>query len=274
MAVSTLDGAAAGAIALSPCFKASIASPVAGRPTSLWSFAGIPGPGSFSSSLAGATLSSADAGSLWRGNPVSGNSYASCLSAVTSATAGMLYLIDRLWHNGGFTITSTAAQTVNSVAWPSRCPTSATDQTPSTNGYGVLLGVEVSVTTGAGTPTLTVGYTNAAGTSGKTGTNIQATAASAPVGSFFQLGLAAGDTGVRSVQSLTLSATWTSGTINLVAYRILAAVPATIGPAMPEADWYSIGSQRIYDNACLSFLFGSNLGGTPSMTGFLTETQG
>ena len=276
MPITTLDGAAAGAIALAPLLKATTGNTTIGRPVSLWGLAGVPGAGSFSSTLAGATLSSADAGALWRGNPASGNSYVSVISAIAagnSAASGCLMLIDRLWHNGGFTITSTTAQTVSSVTWPSRCPTSATDQTPATTGYGVLLGLEVSATTGAGTPTITVGYTNAAGTASRTATNLVATGASSPNQSFYPIGLQAGDTGVRSVQSVTLSATWTSGTMNLVAYRILGVMPLSQS-GLPLGDFLNFGAPRVYDGSCLSFLFIPNSANPVSVYATLVETQG
>jgi hypothetical protein len=221
-------------------------------------------------------MSSADAGSMWRGNPASGNSYVSVVSAIAagnSAGSGCLMLIDRLWNNGGFTITSTTAQTVNSVAWPSRCPTSATDQTPSTNGYGVLLGMEISVGTGAGTPTITVGYTNSAGTASRTAANLVATGASSPATTFYPIGLQAGDTGVRSVQSVTLSATWTSGTMNLVAYRILGTMPLSQA-GLPLGDFLNFGAPRVYDSSCLSFLFIPNSTNPVSVYATLVETQG
>jgi hypothetical protein len=70
-----------------------------------------------------------------------------------------------------------------------------------------------------------VGYTNSSGTSGQTATNSDAiVTAGVKTGDFYRVGLQAGDVGVQSVQSITLSnATWT-GTVNLVAYRVIASV--------------------------------------------------
>ena len=96
----------------------------------------------------------------------------------------------------------------------------ARDANGAITGEGVILGVEVSGVTGAGTPTLTVAYTDTTGATGS-GTNVVATVASSIAGTFYPIGLGGGDTGTQTIQSLTLSATWTSGTIHLVAYRIL-----------------------------------------------------
>jgi hypothetical protein len=244
----------------------------------MWGVAGSPGAGAFDTTLNGVTLDSTATGAIPRANPASGKAYVFGLSANAgtngAAQSGVFWLIDRLWHNGGFTITATTAQTIVSPTWPSRCPTSAIDDTPSTGGYSVLLGLEVSVATGAGTPTATISYTNSAGTAGRSGAMIAAGQASSPAQSFYPIGLQAGDTGVRSVQSLTLSATWTSGTINLVAYRILGAVSALSVGMLSQADWYALGSQRIYDGACLSFLYNSPAASITGLSGQFTETQG
>lgn len=201
--------------------------------------------------LAGAALTSYG-GQIPFENPVSGNAYLASIVENSGSVAGSMMMIvaDRLWHNSGFTITITTAQTVNSVAWPAR------DANASTNGEGVYIGVEVSGATGAGTPTLTMSYTNQAGTAGRTATNVLATIASAAQGSFWVLGLQAGDTGVRSVQSFTLSATWTSGTIHLVAFRILAMIPITGHTAglNSRENAISLGMPRMYNDSVPFFL--------------------
>lgn len=132
-----------------------------------------------------------------------------------SASNGFPVLVDRLWHSSGISPTTLTAQTVNSVAWPAR------DNNNSTNGEGVFIAVEIFTAVGAGTPTITISYTNSDGTAGRTGTNILATIASSGVGVWYVIGLEGADKGVRSVQSVTLSATWTSGTLGLVAFRPL-----------------------------------------------------
>lgn len=179
--------------------------------------AAAPTPG-----LSGVALTSY-AGQLPFANPVSGNSY---LASVRRSFSGdpvsgtrTSIVVDRLWHNSGLDRTLTTAQTVNSVAWPAR------DLNGSTNGEGVYLAVEISTTMGTGGPTITVSYTNSAGASGRTGVGILTTRTSAPQGHWFPIGLEAGDTGVRSVQSVTFSVSWgTAGVLHLVAYRPVAMI--------------------------------------------------
>jgi hypothetical protein len=241
---------------------------------SLWSLAGNPGAGGFNATLNGVNVDSATAGAMPHTNPAVGEARLFQTVAGSHAQNGTLLLCDRLWHNGGYTITSTSAQTTTQPTLPGRCPTSAIDDTPATTGHGVLLGVEVATTTGAGTPTLTASYTSSAGTAGRSATNIQPTVATSIAGSFHQLGLQAGDVGVRSVQSLTLSATWTSGTIALVAYRVVAA-HCILADGLPDRiDWLTGGAARIYDGAALYWLFIPRTTSSTQIGGVMSETHG
>lgn len=268
MAITTLDGVIAGCQKPQFFFKALSGTLVAGRPYTPFYAAGVPGaavaptPG-----ISGAALTSYS-GQLPFTNPGSGTSYLARFVGNLGAQTGQLILADRLWHNSGITITSTTAQTVNSVTFPAR------DQDGTTDGKGVLLGVEVSTQTGAGTPTITVDYTNSAGTGSRTGTNIIATNATSPVGTFYQIGLAAGDVGVRSVQSLTLSATWTSGTIHLVAYRILSILPIGVTGIAAAVDVVTGGMPQMFNNT-VPFLIYVPTGTTSTgIQGSMTVTQG
>lgn len=276
MAITTLDGVIAGFRPAMKIAKAVTATLVAGRPASLWPLAGSPGAGAFDNTLNGVVLSSTSAlvnGQIPHYNPASGNAYLARLQA-NATQSGTLLLLDRLWHNGGYTITSTSAQNSTTPTWPSRCPTSGTDDTPATTGHAVLLAVEISAATGAGTPTITISYTNQAGTAGRTATNIIATVASSAIGATYFIGLQAGDTGVRSVQSLTLSATWTSGTMNLVAYRELAALELP-GAFIPNAiDAITGGLARIYDGTVPWMVFVPNTTTATNVQGSYMETHG
>lgn len=276
MAITTLDGAAAGARPPQMFAKAVSGTLVAGRPHSYWSAAGSPGAGSFDTTLAGVALSSTSAlvnGQIPRWNPASGNAYLHRLTA-RATQPGVLMLLDRLWHNGGITITSNTAQTVNSATLPSRCPTSGTDDTPSTNGHGVLAALEVSANVGAGTPTLTLSYTNSAGTSGRTATNILATAASPIVGATYFFGLQAGDAGIRSIQTYTQSATWTSGTVNLSMFRILAELEVTAAHVGSAIDFLTGGAPRLYDGTVPWLVFVPNTTTATNVSGTYVETHG
>lgn len=268
MAITTLDGVIAGAEPPQFFIKATSGTLVSGRAYTPFYAAGVPGaavaptPG-----LSGAPLTSYP-GQLPFTNPVSGLSYLARFAALSSAQNGTILLADRLWHNSGINITSTGSQAINSGLFPDR------DQNGTNNGAGVQLGVEVSSATGAGTPGITVTYTNSAGAGSKTGTNIASVSASSPVGTFYPIGLAAGDVGVRSVESIQLSSTWTSGTIHLVAYRVLAAVQCPASGTAQSIDALTGGMPVMYDNTVPFVIFVPNGTTSTSLMGSMTVTQG
>lgn len=133
---------------------------------------------------------------------------------VCSNLAFSAMLVDRLWHNDNISETTTTGQTVNSVAWPPR------DLLDSTCGSGVMVGIEVSTdTTNAGAITnTTMTYTNDRGVSSRTAT-ISTFPATALAGTFVRFELQSGDTGVQSIQTLTLGTSYGGGAIHLVAFR-------------------------------------------------------
>lgn len=141
------------------------------------------------------------------------------VSSDFGSAQGMFILCDRLNHSGGLDGTVTSAQTTN-------LPTAAL--TRYTDGVGVMACVEIysALGTNAAT-TATISYTNQAGTSGQT----------SPAFSFggsnnrgdtiiYLIPLAAGDTGVKSVESITLAAsTGTAGNFGITLYKPLLAIP-------------------------------------------------
>lgn len=267
MAITTLDGIISGAKYPRRFLKALGGTMVAARPISYWGVGGNPGPGSWDSTLNGVSLTAPIAGQIPFDNPVSGNTYLARLQA-QATIAGQLLLCDRLWHNGGITITSTSPQAIASPAWPSR------DANGLTAGTGVFIGVEVSAGAGAGTPTLTLDYTNSDGVAGRTGTNVIPTAASPNANTFYEIGVQAGDVGVRSVQNFTLSASWSSGTINLVAYRVLAAMELQLAQTSNAIDAITGGFPRLFDGTVPFFLFVPSTTTTTGISGTLNFAQG
>lgn len=265
MAFTDFDSVSIGALPPREFGKAVTPTLVAGRPHSLFYLAGNPGAATAPTpGLSGEALT-AYTGQL----PYNNSGALECRLARlqgNTTTIGTLLLCDRLWHNSGITITQTTAHTVNSVAWPAR------DRTGTTDGEDVLIGVEVSAATGAGTPTLTMGYTNSAGTATRTATNIIATVATSAVGAFYPLGLQAGDRGVRSLQTFTLSATWTSGTIHLVAYRVLARLE--LDRLTGAVDPLTGGLARAYDNTVPFLIFIPNATTATTCSGHVIWSHG
>lgn len=133
------------------------------------------------------------------------------LSQVRYAYAWGGVLIDRLSHQGGLSGTVTTAQTTN-------LPTAAL--TRYTSGVGVYAALEVYTAVGATDALWTVSYTNQAGTAGRTASWLMA---DTPGGnSFHPIPLVGSDTGVRSVESVTLTpSTGTAGNFGVTLFKPL-----------------------------------------------------
>lgn len=267
MSIVSLDGVIAGMQAPQHFIKAVTGTMVAGRPHSTFYLAGSPGaavaptPG-----MSGAALTTY-AGQIPFTNPGAGNSYLARLSGQVTI-AGKLLLCDRLWHQSGISVTTTTAQTINSATWPAR------DINGSTNGAGVLIGLEVSTLTGAGAATPTISYTDESGNAGSTGAMVVPYVAASIAGTFYPFTLAAGDTGVRSVQTVTLAVSMTSGTIHLVAYRVLAELEITAANVGNAIDALTSGFPRMYDNTVPFIIFIPSTTTTSNISGSMVVTQG
>ena len=114
MAITTVAGAISGMQYTREFVKAVTGTLVAGRPQSLLYLAGSPAAGvAPTPGLKGAALTSYG-GQIPFTNPTSGNTYVARLQAA-APQGGTLLLCDRLWHNSGYTITSTGAQVIGCV---------------------------------------------------------------------------------------------------------------------------------------------------------------
>lgn len=147
----------------------------------------------------------------------------------------------------------------------------ATVQLPRySDGKGVQTFLTPSVVMGAGTPTITMTYTNKDGVASKTTPTTPALPlanATAPVSQIVHSGtgagkygpfmpLAAGDGGVRKATAIQLSATMTSGVLNLVYCKPLLTLPITTLGVAAERDCVNqIASMpKVYDGAHLCWL--------------------
>lgn len=268
MAITTLDGVIAGFQQPRPLQKAGITMAAVGamRGYTPWYVAGNPGAATASSDgINGAAVSGTVAGAIPRSNPSSGNAYLGRL-AFQASQPGTLLLIDRLWQNSGLSVTSTSAQAISPATLPAR------DVNGSTNGAGVMAAVEWSATGGAGTPTVTLTYTDQDGNTGASATLTGV--ASAPVGTFEIFTLAAGDTGIRAPTSFIQSATRTSGTMHLVLFRILAQLEITAGNIGNAIDALTSGMPRIFDDSVLQLVWIPNATSATNFMGTYIETHG
>lgn len=275
MAITTLDGVIAGMQAPQPFMKVGVtmAAVAAQRAYTPWYATGNPGASvaptigingeAVTYSLN--TPANVTGGKLIRNNPVSGNAHLARLAA-NATSAGTLWLIDRLWQNSGLVVTSTTAQAITPATLPAR------DNAGSTNGAGVMAAIEWSAAGGAGTPTVTLTYTDQDGDTGATGTFTGV--ASPPAGTFEIFKLAAGDTGIRAPTSFIQSATRTSGTMHLVLFRVIAQIEVTAANIGNAIDALTSGLPRIYDNSVLQFVWFPTATTATTITGQYIETQG
>ena len=271
MAITTLDGAIAGFQSPRPILKIGITMSAVGamRGYTPWYAAGNPGASTATAiGINGEAVTPAlgsTGGRIPRTNPGTGNAYLGRL-AVTASTAGTLWLIDRLWQNSGLVTTSTTAQAITPAALPAR------DAAGATNGASIMAAMEWSTAGGAGTPTVTLTYTDQDGNTGATGTLAGVT--TPPVGTFEIFTLAAGDTGIRAPTSFIQSATRTSGAMHLVLFRVLAQVEVTAANIGNAIDALTSGLPRIYDDSVLQLVWFPSATTATNFIGQYIETQG
>jgi len=237
---TTLDALVAGLRPPIPILKVGTAAEAAGVWHSHWYAPGVPGAGAApSSGVNGGSHSSPLAGQILRDAPAGGlDAYLANLR-LGATVQGVLLLCDRLWTNSGLSVTSTSAQAITPAALPAR------SEDATANGKGVLAAVEWSAAGGAGTPTVTLTYTDQDGNTGATGTLVGN--ATPVAGAFEVFGLAAGDTGVRAPTSFIQSATRTSGTMHLVLFRILASLSIGQANVADKLDVFSGGMPELID---------------------------
>lgn len=244
MAITTVDGIIAGALPPQHILKVTGTMEAAGVLHSLAYLSGMPGAATAPSpGLSGAALTSYG-GQIPFPAAVGGETVYLAGLCGSASTAGCVSVYDRLWHNSGLVVTTTTAQTVNSATFPAR------DRNGATDGVGVLVGIEVSTaTTNAGAITnTTMTYTNSDGTGSRTAT-IASFPATAAAGTFVPFQLAAGDVGVRSIQSVTLGTSYAGGAIHLVAYRLLAQLPLVVAGAGSSLDPIALGMPSFFDQS-------------------------
>lgn len=239
------------------------ATSAAGRWHECFASTGSGGIGSLSGTAGvGAAFTAASSGALPIGaaNVTPDLRYLASLQAYTPAATlvpGRILLVDLLYQYPSCVVTGTPTTLNNTAPRPTRLGT----------GAGVRVGAAVNGALGAATPLLTLSYTNQAGTSGRSGT-LQASAASLPVGTLLSPGatagiqggpamnLAAGDSGVRQIDSYAITSGGTTGTVTLFLYRPIASLPLVA--ANTEALTNLLNDlpplSQIQDDACLTFL--------------------
>lgn len=191
----------------------------------------------------------ADYGCIPIANASVGANYLTELLLASSINHAHVFF-DVLWVNSGLVVTTTTAQAITTPTLPAR------DVNGGTDGEGCMIGLYFSAasTMAAVSAAWTVSYTNSKGVSGKTATLTAIVGSQAPatpvVGTLVWFNLAAGDTGVRSIQSITLPTTLLTGTIHLMIARDLAMIGTTI-PNVPASRAIAPPGVRLYNGTCM-----------------------
>lgn len=172
-------------------------------------------------------------------------------SASGNAARSVIWLADLLAHSGGMSGTVTTEQTTG-------LPTAALPRY--TSGDGVMAALNVYTTLGSTATTATLNYTNQSGTAGRTS---QPLVVPSNIGAktVIIFCLQDGDTGVRSVEGLTLAgSTGTAGNFGVLLFKPLVMLGGTCAEGIdrsPTREMLLSGGAiaEILPGACLDALY-------------------
>ena len=228
---------------------------------SLWTLPGTPAAGVAPTTWAEPTSTLAGSWSISYTNPTGGATARVLLSdLILGSSVTVLQMYDRVGHVGGLSGTVTTAQTTGASL-----TAAVTDGRCQANGSDVMWALEWYTATGATGVTATISYTNQAGTSGKTTTVVLP--ASVPANRIYPITtLAAGDTSIKSVDSVTLSATTgTAGNFGVTAYKYL--YSSFIYQQADTRDFAKLAMPQLGNNVCLCPIVYAQAGTTGPIVG-------
>lgn len=239
----------------------------AGRWYDLSLLAGTPIANTFSGTALAAQVPTDTSGfGMWHGGNVSTDTKhllnAGVFSAVATAVPGVLMLVDMCLYYPGISTTSASLQTL----------TNGTALTRYTDGVGLRPYLVTTTASGANTPTVAMSYTRQTTGGTDTGRALPVTVAltaSAIIGHIGHSGVAANnygpflplastDTGIKSVQTITITTPHaTTGAVALVLAKPLATIPIVAASVASERDFMNQlpSLPRIVDGACLVWLY-------------------
>lgn len=186
--------------------------------------AGAPGawvPGT--PGLNGVAVSAPFAGALPFANPAQQKKL--YIPALSMSVAGMALFYDLLWYNTGIVVTTITEQPITTPTFPAR------DADGTANGRGCLIGLyfTANATNVGAIANSTVRYTSSNGDSPRTATLVAVAGSQIPAtpvaGTIVWFSLQAGDTGVRSIEGITLTTSLVTGAVSLFVARWIASVP-------------------------------------------------
>lgn len=245
--------------------SAAVTATIAGRTSSMWTYNNTFGVGA----APGGTPRNPTritAGALGQSDATGGRTKYLCGFTGTSTQPGTFLLYDRLGDISGLSGTSTTAQT---------CNVNTTRYTGAAS-VGNQIWIEVYTIIGTTVRTITCNYTNQSGNPATTpavaigGTGLR------EVTRMINVPLAVGDTGVRSVEDVTLNAsTGTVGDFGVTIARPIALNSCSLAGSAVISDLVSqIPSlPSIEADACLSMIYFSSSATAPAFFGALSFVE-
>jgi hypothetical protein len=191
----------------------------------------------------------ADYGCIPIPNAATGGNYLTALEMAASVNHTNDFF-DCLWVNSGLVVTTTTEQAIVSPTLPAR------DINGTTVGEGCTIAMLVTTvgTNAAAIANTTVRYTNSKGVANRVATlsaiNGSQLPATPVVGTIIWFQLAAGDTGVQSIQGVTLGTSIVTGAVSMMICRDI----STIGTSVANVSTPKIiGSPgiRLYNGTCM-----------------------
>lgn len=242
-------------------------APIGGRGASLWQYDGMPSSGATPTTASIPTK--ATTGAIPFTAPGGAREKHLIGASITPLTAGVFLLYDRLLHVGGLSGVSTADQTVQG-------PTPSPALTRNTGGAGNIAFYEIYSLIGTTGTTLTMTYTDQNGNTAQTSTmNIGATNFR-EVTRMQRVPLAAGDSGIRAVDKVRLTATTgTAGNFGVTIAQPLAWIPVGAPGTMGWRDYTTglPGIPVIDPDACLSLMFIAAAATPPELFGCIATVE-
>ena len=191
----------------------------------------------------------ADNGCIPIANPATGSNFLTELIMQANINHSHLFF-DCLWVNSGVVVTTTTAQTLTTPTLPAR------DINGGTAGEGCMIAMLTTTanTNAAAITNATISYTNSKGVAGRTA-RLTAIAGSqitiSPViGTITWFNLDAGDTGVQSIQSVTLGTSLVAGAVSFMICRDIASIGTTIANVAAQKVLGAPGT-RLYNGTCM-----------------------
>lgn len=233
---------------------------IAGRYTSLWQYGGQPGSNASTPSAENPT--NASQGSMYQTDPSGGRVKWLLGATACSSAAGTLTLYDRLWHGSGLSGTVTTSQTHSG----------AVSRYTTTESVGNQLLAEIYTQVGTTATTITVTYLDQNGSSSTSVATAFGATGLREAQRIIPIPLAAGDTGVTEVVSVTLAATTgTAGSFGITIARPLLTLPLGLVGCGAVRDLITglPGILEVKTDACIAMHWFANSTGAPQVFGSL-----